>query len=487
MSKGTTYKRCTCRSRETGKELGKECPKLRRGNGFNSAHGSWYWQVNLPADAAGKPRTRKRGGFDQQTDAQAVLDKISEVLAVADPNDKATQRQIGDIIDTALTGGEAIPTPQLARTMLRLELTGDEIPTAGEWLDNWIKGRRSIKRNTWRGYEAHIRLHIKPVISEIRLDKLGDKHMQEIFDRIEERNELITSCRASPDPAKRDLVKGMKIVGPTTMHRVKATLRKALNDARRYLSDNPARSVELPPPGNAKALMWTDERVQFWQRTGKKPSPVMVWTEVHTGHFLDHCEAAGERLYALFHLIALRGLRRGEACGLHWTDVDLINGTITIRWQITQLGWATELDSPKTDASEDTVVLDDATVAVLRAHRRRQLEERLAAGPGWIDTGLVFTTPTGQALHPANVTDHFKFLTKQAGLPPIRLHDLRHVAAALMLLAGVDIKTVSATLRHSSIVVTADIYGSIMPKLAKDAAEKTSAIVPRKVTKLRAV
>jgi site-specific recombinase XerD len=127
------------------------------------------------------------------------------------------------------------------------------------------------------------------------------------------------------------------------------------------------------------------------------------------------------------------------------------------------------------------VALDAETVTVLRAHRRRQRKQRLAAGPAWVDTGLVFTTPTGQAVHPADVTDQFQRLARQAGLSPIRLHDLRHGAATLALAAGVDMKTVQAMLRHSSITITADTYTSVLPELARGAAEKTAAIVPRRV------
>ncbi|GAA4469788.1 tyrosine-type recombinase/integrase [Phytohabitans houttuyneae] len=99
-----------------------------------------------------------------------------------------------------------------------------------------------------------------------------------------------------------------------------------------------------------------------------------------------------------------------------------------------------------------------------------------------MQTGLVFTTPTGEALHPADVTDHFQHLARQAGLPPVRLHDLRHGAATLALAAGVDMKVVQAMLRHSSITVTADTYTSVLPDLARNAAEQTAAIVPRRAT-----
>jgi integrase len=118
---------------------------------------------------------------------------------------------------------------------------------------------------------------------------------------------------------------------------------------------------------------------------------------------------------------------------------------------------------------------------VLRVHRTRQRRERLAAGPRWNRrTGLVFTTLIGNPLHPADVTDHFHHLSKQAGLPPIRLHDLRHGAATIALAAGVPMKVISRRLRHSSPSFTAKAYGDVLPELERDAAEATAAIVPRR-------
>lgn len=182
-----------------------------------------------------------------------------------------------------------------------------------------------------------------------------------------------------------------------------------------------------------------------------------------------------------YHVTAYRGLRRGEACGLHWTEVDLDRGQLTVLWQITQLGWATRLTTPKTASSEDAVALDADTVTALRTHRIRQRKQRLALGPRWVETGLVFTAPNGAGVHPADVTDLFQFLARQAGLPPIRLHDLRHGAATIALAAGVDMKTVQEMLRHSSITITGDTYTSVLPDLAMSAAEKAAALVPRRV------
>jgi integrase len=157
----------------------------------------------------------------------------------------------------------------------------------------------------------------------------------------------------------------------------------------------------------------------------------------------------------------------------------------TVRKQLAQIGWRVELTDVKTDSSDAPVALDTHTVQILRAHRAHQRKQRLAAGPAWNDTDLVFTRPNGQQLHPAEVTDRFLELTAQAGLPPIRLHDLRHGAATLALAAGADLKVVQETLRHSSITITADTYTSVLPQVAFAAAEATAALVPRTTAPVR--
>ncbi|MFL6111840.1 MAG: tyrosine-type recombinase/integrase [Catenulispora sp.] len=123
------------------------------------------------------------------------------------------------------------------------------------------------------------------------------------------------------------------------------------------------------------------------------------------------------------------------------------------------------------------VALDRHTITALQAHKARQNAERLAAGQDWADTGFAFTTDTGQALHPAEVTDQFHWLCMEADLPPIRLHDLRHGAATLLLAAGHDMKTVQETLGLSSITIAADTYTSVLPDLARRAAEDVAALL----------
>ncbi|MBX9424433.1 site-specific integrase [Streptomyces lateritius] len=202
----------------------------------------------------------------------------------------------------------------------------------------------------------------------------------------------------------------------------------------------------------------------------------MVWTPEQTGAFLDF--VAEDRLYAMWHLIAFRGLRRGEACGQPWSETNLDRHSLTVTGQLVQDGWEVEASEPKTDSGFRVVALDDDTIDVLKRHRERQAADRAEWGSAWVNTGLVFTQEDGSWLHPGKVTDLFERLVAASGLPPIRLHDLRHGAATLMLAADIDIKIVSDTLGHSDTRITRDIYQSVLPHVGKSAAEATAKLVP---------
>lgn len=434
--KGSVSKSCGCRD-EAGKRLGAKCPKLR-----SSRHGSWGFVVDLPAGADGKRRQQRRGGFPTQDAAQTALDDL--------------RSRLGE-------GG-----------------TVNDRQTTGEWLEAWLASKRALRASTRRSYRQHLDLYLIPHLGHVPLERLRAEHVAAMFNAIEATN-----------------VDRERPVGKATVQRIRATLRAALSAAVRQqrIRVNPAAFVELPSGDRPRPLVWTVERVAQWQRerdrlateakeTGAplrvpvRPSPVMVWTPQQTGQFLDG--AADDRLYALYHLIAFRGLRRGEAVGAAWTDLDLDAGLLHVRSQIVQLGWATETGAPKSDAGERVVPLDDETVIVLRAHRARQLEERMAWGPAWTDSGLVFTKEDGSPLHPAYVTSHFEHLASKAGLPPIRLHDLRHGAASLTYLATKDLKAVQALLGHSQFSITADTYTSLFAEAEREAAEAVARLVPRR-------
>jgi integrase len=148
--------------------------------------------------------------------------------------------------------------------------------------------------------------------------------------------------------------------------------------------------------------------------------------------------------------------------------------------QRTTAGYDVVEGDPKTAAGRRTVALDKHTVAILREHRRRQLERRNrrhAANTVWDDSGYVFTRKDGQPINPNYATTRFWKLTERAGLPPVRLHNLRHGTASLAHEAGADLKRLQDLLGHSSIVVTADTYTSVLPDAQRPRADATAALV----------
>ncbi|WP_223256412.1 site-specific integrase [Micromonospora endophytica] len=220
--------------------------------------------------------------------------------------------------------------------------------------------------------------------------------------------------------------------------------------------------------------MWTEARVAEWKATGERPV-IAVWTAAQLASFLDYVR--GDTLYALWWLIALRGLRRGEAAGLRWVDIDLHEGQLSVVRQRTTAGYDVHEGPPKSAASRRQVALDKHTVQVLRQQRERQQQRRarrLGAGMVCHDSGYVFTSPDGLPLHPGYLTQRLRLLVDRAGLPPIRLHDLRHGAASLAHSANADIKTIQHQLGHANIRVTADIYTTVLPPAARKVARKAT-------------
>src|SRR6266704_5420710 len=331
--------------------------------------------------------------------------------------------------------------------------------TVGDWLAHWLVSRTATAPSTVRGYAAHVRLYLAPYLGEVLLGELSVAQVQAMFAAI------IRQHQALGTP-----------VSAATLTRIRATLRAALNAAirRGLITDNPAARAELPRARRPRAVVWTPYRVGQWRRSGERPA-VAVWTARQTAQFLDSIR--WHRLYAAYHLIALRGLRRGEAAGLRWCDVDLDGKTSVISQQLQQYDERLAVCPPKTPHSTRVIALDRTTIAALAEHRDRQRAEAAAYGPGYRDSGYVFTCLNGDPMAPDRLTRTFKKLTALAGLPPVRLHDLRHGAASLALAAGADLKVVQEMLGHSSIVLTADTYTSVLPDAAHAAAEKVAALI----------
>lgn len=210
------------------------------------------------------------------------------------------------------------------------------------------------------------------------------------------------------------------------------------------------------------------------------------WTPAELRAFLVCIESSDH--YPLLRVASMTGLRRGELCGLRWVDVDLEAGTISVVKSVTCVRGAMLTGDVKTKRSHRVIDLDTTTLAVVKAWRKQQTEHRLLMGPGWIDSGLVFTMATGAGWNPPTVSQAFERLVRpewknptreqlEGLLPRIRFHDLRHTHATRLLAVGVNVKVVSERLGHASVAFTLDTYAHVMPGQQASAAAAVSALV----------
>lgn len=507
---GGISKRCECRGPD-GKLLSNACPQLSKKN-----HGAPYLRQELPRDADGKRRTFRRTGYAKVTDAQADLTKIQAILDLPG-DDEDGQRRVGDLLAGLMKTRGPIPDPTEVSRKLGVGVPLDGRTTVGDWLDQ-VMATKATRTTTNHGYASHIRVHLKPAIGHLRLDRLTVGHVEDMFNAIDDRNDVIRAenqarreqvarCKrgkpGAPKAGERarlaeerarlaEMPPFRRITGPATKQAIRRTLRMALNKAiaKQLITFNAAAHVELAAAARPKGLLWTEERVARWRETGVKPGPVMVWTPAQLGRFLD--EAEGDRLYALFHLISHHGLRRGEGVGQGWEDFSPARKEIRVSAEIVVDGWTPIETAPKTDGSVGIVKVDTETVRVLLEHRERQCAERDAWNAraaeerergkdtaDWADTGKMFTAEDGSWMHPDVVSKTFRRISDAAGLPPINLRDLRHGAAALVKAGGGDLHDAKVKLRHSTITLTSDTYMELFTEYEQELTERAAAAVPR--------
>ena len=178
----------------------------------------------------------------------------------------------------------------------------------------------------------------------------------------------------------------------------------------------------------------------------------------------------GDPFEALYVLAITCAMRLGELLALQWSDVDLEAGHLQVRTSVRKHRRRYTFNEPKTDHGRRKLALTNLAKAALRAHWEHQKGNRLAAGPAWNHTDLVFCNEVGLPLDGISVLRYrYGPLIKSAGLPLIRSHDLRYTCATLLLLAGVHPKVVSEMLGHASITITLDLYSHVLPDMQREA------------------
>jgi integrase len=313
-------------------------------------------------------------------------------------------------------------------------------------LDEWLPACAArIRATTVESYRHLIELHVVPAIGRVPLAQPTPLSLTKFY------GALLTNGR----------VRGSGGLSPRTVRYVHSIIRKALSDAVawRLLPTNPCDGAIPPSAAAAK-------------------SPEMkVWNADQVRAFLDFTRE--DRDYITWHLAVSCGLRRGEVCGLRWSDLELdaTPPTLSVKQQLVESLYRVTFAPPKTARGKRLVVLDPVTVAALRAHRRRQAAERLALGAAYDDHDLVVARLDGTPVHPNNVGQHFRRQIVKAGLPLIRFHDLRHTHATLALQAGIHPKIVSERLGHASTSFTLDVYSHATPSMQQQAADVMSAVL----------
>ena len=302
---------------------------------------------------------------------------------------------------------------------------------AGEWLEVVAPNR---KASTVANYRVLVDAYLVPRIGSKRLDRLTSADIQRFY------AELRTSGGQRGRPLSGTQVRNI--------HRV---LHNVLTYGCRigHLAVNPADSVEKPRDDTGERSVYTPELVRRFLEAAQK-----------------------DRLFALWHLVIATGLRRAELAGLCWPDVhlDATPPRLMVRMTRTTAGHNVVESDPKTKAGRRSLILDRGTVDALRDHRERMMAEASVRGDPAMSS-YVFVDEFGRPYHPVRLTRTLHALQRRAGLPEITLHDLRHTAATVALLAGVHPKVVTERHGHASTQITLDRYSHVIESMQVSAAE----------------
>jgi integrase len=307
-------------------------------------------------------------------------------------------------------------------------LTPDQ--TVAQFLARWLEdvARPAIRPTTYESHESNVRCRVLPALGAIKLRQLTPQHLQALYGQL--------------------LARGLS---PASVVRTHALLHGAFKQALLWnlIPRNPADAVR--PPRTHRTEMHVLDRDQVLQLLEAAEDPA---------------------LRALYAVAATAGLRRGELLALRWSDLDFERAVLTVRRTAQRIrgeGWV--FGEPKTHAGRRAVRLGELALRHLRAQRTAQLEQRLRAGSAWNDLDLVFASGLGTPIEEARISRLYRRDLQRAGLPTIRLHDLRHTAATLLIEQGVNFKAVQAALGHSTIAVTLDIYAHVTPAMQDSVAD----------------
>lgn len=306
-----------------------------------------------------------------------------------------------------------------------------------QWLENY---RPNMTICTYDGYSNNIEKHIIPSLGNIPLQKLHPMQIQSFY------NDKLKNGRL-------DKKGGLSVSSIRYIH---ATLRKALNDAvkMQYLVRNVSEFVDPPKSKAYEAKFLTKTEVDR-----------MLLALKDSNIFVPILLAVG------------LGLRRGEVLGLQWEDVDFENKRISIKRSLLPGMNGYYFSDLKTAKSKRVLTVPQNIMDYLKREKKRHAENKLFFGGGYKDINMVCCNEDGSPISPASLNHRFSAFLKKNNIPHLRIHDLRHTNASLMLKQGISMKVASDRLGHTTIGITMDLYTHVDDELQQDAAERLNKII----------
>ena len=314
----------------------------------------------------------------------------------------------------------------------------DKRLTTRAFLEDWLEHhhRPRVRAKTYDSARSTVKVHLIPLLGNVPLVRLEPEHVERMLAH------LLAGHH------------GRRPVQPATARLILTHLRQALGYALKLgrVHRNVATLVDPPPLPRRERQPLTAEQARI---------------------LLD--ELREHWLHAVYLLAIGTGMRQGEILALRWQDVDFEVSQLAVRHTLDERTLI--LGEPKTESSRRVVALPSAVIDGLREHRRRQLELRFAAGQLWKELDFVFTDRFGRPLQSHRPVRALRQALADAGLPPIRFHDLRHTYATLELEAGEQLVNISKMLGHANLGITADLYAHLTVKTQEDAARRMDRIL----------